>query len=131
MTFERLRDHALAKPETTEDFPFDEHTLVFRVRRKMFALIGLERRPLAVNLKCDPELAAELRARYEAVQPGYHMNKRHWNTVTLNAGLPDQDLLKLLDHSYDLVAASLKRADRDAVQTAGWAPVPVSVDDFE
>ena len=107
MNVEQLRAYCLAKAATTESFPFDNDTLVFKVAGKMFALISLERVPPSVNLKCDPERAARLREAYAAVAPGYHMNKRHWNTVNTESDL-DADLLQeLIDHSYDLVVAGL------------------------
>lgn len=110
---ETLRDYCLAKPGTTEDFPFDEDTLTFKVMGKMFALISLERQPMAVNLKCDPERALDLRDAYHSVQPGYHMNKRHWNTIALEGDLPTARLKELIDHSYELVVSKLRRAERD------------------
>lgn len=113
MNFKNLRDHCLSRKGATEDFPFGDEVLVFRVMGKMFALTNVERLPLSVNLKCDPDWAIELRDRYPAVQPGYHMNKTHWNTVELDGSLPDAQVQELVDHSYDLVVRSLKRADRD------------------
>ena len=115
MNFGTLHDYCLQKKGVTAEFPFDEHTLVFKVMGKMYALVGMKREPLSVNLKCDPERALELRATYEAVQPGYHMNKTHWNTVQLNHDLEDRDLRDLIDHSYALVVRSLKKADRAAL----------------
>jgi len=90
---------------------------VFMVERKMFALSVLERRPLKVNLKCDPELAPHLRLSYAAVEPGWHMNKRHWNTVTLDGSLPDRLVRDMIEDSYDLVVAALPRATREQL---GW-----------
>jgi len=84
MDFESLRKYFLDKPGATEDFPFGPSAMVFKVRSKMFALIAVEETPLRINLKCDPELARHLRAAYDAVQPGYHMNKKHWNTVLID-----------------------------------------------
>ena len=115
MTFESLRAYCLRKNGVTESFPFDESTLVFKVMGKMFALTSLERSPLSVNLKCDPERAIELRERYAAVQPGYHMNKKHWNTIVLDGTVPAPELCELIDHSYDLVVDSLKKSDRIAL----------------
>ena len=118
MTLDELRDYCLAKPFVTESLPFGPDTLVFKVQNKMFALHGLEREPPAVNLKCDPERAEELRDEFpDHILPGYHMSKRHWNTVLL-AGLPGRLLLDLVDHSYDLVVQSLKKADRETVVAA-------------
>ena len=115
MNVETLRDYCLAKKGVTEGFPFGEDVLVFKVMGKMFALVNLVRLPLGVNLKCDPERAVELRERYEAVQPGYHMHKRTWNTVFFDGTIPDAEMREMIDHSYALVAASLKKADREAL----------------
>jgi predicted DNA-binding protein (MmcQ/YjbR family) len=112
MTFKQLRDYCLSKKGTTEDFPFGEEVLVFRVVGKIFALTNVEKLPLAVNLKCDPELAVELRDRYPAVQPSYHMNKTHWNTVELDGSIPAAKVREMIDHSYERVVASLKREER-------------------
>jgi len=112
MHIEAFREYCLAKKGVEETFPFDEVTLVFKVMGKMFALTGLERETFAVNLKCDPDWAEELRESYHQIQPGYHMSKKHWNTVEFEDGL-DQDLLvKMIDHSYDLVVAKLRKSDR-------------------
>ncbi len=110
MNVETLRQYCLSKEETSEDFPFDEETLVLRVRGKIFALTSINSRPLTVNLKCDPELAVELREKYEGVQPGYHMNKKHWNTVILDGTIPTKEVLAMIDHSYDQVAGDAKRS---------------------
>ena len=107
MNVEQLREYCLAKKGTSEGFPFDEHTLVFKVMGKMFALVALERIPSQVNLKCDPERAIELREEYDgSIIPGYHMNKTHWNTVFLEP-LPSHLILELVDHSYQLVVDKL------------------------
>ncbi len=116
MTFRSLRDYCLSKPGATEDFPFGEETLVFRVMGKIFALTGIERLPLAVNLKCDPERAVELRDRWPAVQPGYHMNKAHWNTVELDGSIPADEVREMIDHSYERVVSGLKKADRERLE---------------
>jgi predicted DNA-binding protein (MmcQ/YjbR family) len=117
VTFRELRDYCLAKPGAAESFPFDETVLVFKVAGRIFALTSIERLPLSVSLKCDPDFAAELRDRYPAVQPGYHLNKKHWNTVDLEAGLPRDEIRAWIDHSYDRVVASLSRADRGALRS--------------
>ena len=104
-----FREYCLGKPNTTEGTPFGETVLVFKVAGKMFALMSLDEIPATANLKCDPDLALDLRDRYERVRPGYHMNKRHWNTVEIE-GLPDVELRKMIDHSYDLVAPKLAGA---------------------
>ena len=107
-----FREYCLAKPNATEGTPFGETVLVFKVAGKMFALMSLDEVPATANLKCDPDLARELRDRYEQVRPGYHMNKRHWNTVEIDSGIPGVELRKMIDHSYDLVAKSLPKAKR-------------------
>ena len=102
MNLEALREYCLSKPLTKEAFPFDEYTLVFYVADKMFALTGLDNIEVKVNLKCDPEYAIELRECHEQIIPGYHMNKKHWNTVTFD-GLDWLFIKRLIDHSYKLV----------------------------
>jgi predicted DNA-binding protein (MmcQ/YjbR family) len=108
MTLEDLRCYCLAKPSSTEDLPFGPDVLVFRIGGKIFALTDLERFPPAVNLKCDPESASELRERFMGIEPGYHMNKKHWNTIHLAADVPTRKIEELIDHSYDLVFRSLR-----------------------
>ena len=112
MDIEALRNYCLAKPGTTESFPFDETTLVFKVMGKMFALTDLiENR--SVNLKCDPEKAIQLRERYDAVQPGFHMSKNLWNTVNYD-GIPDDKLIfEWIDHSYEQVVKGLPKKIRN------------------
>ena len=85
---------------------------MFKVKGKMFALLGLDEVPTRVNLKCDPDLALDLRDRYEQVEPGYHMNKKHWNTVVLDGVIPEREVRKMIDHSYELVVQSLPKAKR-------------------
>ncbi len=110
MDIETFRDYCLAKKGVTECFPFDEHTLVFKVMGKMFALSGLERIPAQANLKCDPDRSVELRAAYDGlILPGYHMNKLQWNTVVLEGNIPNDLLRELIDHSYELVVAGLTK----------------------
>jgi predicted DNA-binding protein (MmcQ/YjbR family) len=104
----------MSKKGAFEDRPFGPDAAVFKVMGKMFGLIG-DGDPLAVNLKCDPDEAVFLRQMYPAVQPGYHMNKRHWNTVTVDGTIPDDEILQMVDASYNLVVKSLKKADRDAL----------------
>jgi len=111
MHVEILREHCIQKKAVEETFPFDAVTLVFKVAGKMFCLIGLDN-PTSCNLKCDPEKAIELRQEYEAVEPGFHMSKTHWNTITFNLDLNDKEILKLVDHSYDLVVNSLTKKTR-------------------
>lgn len=112
MNIESFRDYCIAKKGVTEDFPFDQDTLVFKVMGKMFALTSLkkwEEGDHSVNLKCDPEKAITLRERYAAIYPGYHMSKKHWNTVAFNEDVPDKMILELIDHSYDLVVSGLPK----------------------
>ncbi|MEP7014665.1 MAG: MmcQ/YjbR family DNA-binding protein [Verrucomicrobiota bacterium] len=106
---EQFREYCLKKPAATEDTPFGDDTLVFKVSGKRFALAALDEVPTTANLKCDPDLALELRDRFVQVQPGYHMNKKHWNTVELESGIPDAELRTMIDHSYDLVVQNLPR----------------------
>jgi predicted DNA-binding protein (MmcQ/YjbR family) len=106
MDIESFREYCLSLPGTTEEFPFGPETLVFKVGGKVFALTGIESFE-SINLKCDPELVVELRERYPAVQPGYHMNKKHWNTVVIDHSIPDSLLREWIKHSYDLVTAKL------------------------
>jgi predicted DNA-binding protein (MmcQ/YjbR family) len=113
LTATELRRWCLAKPGATEEFPFTPEVSVFKVAGKMFALGNLDSRPLEVSTKCDPELADDLRATYPAIRPGYHLNKRHWNTITLDGSLPDETVLQLLEDSYDLVVAGLPRSKRE------------------
>lgn len=109
MNIEEFRDYCLAKKGVTESFPFDEHTLVFKVMGKMFAISGLERMPPQANLKCDPEWAIELREEYDGlVIAGWHMNKIHWNTVEIER-VPRDLLIEMIDHSYDLIINSLTK----------------------
>jgi len=109
-----LKAQCLALPGAVEDFPFGDEVSVFKVGGKMFALCALDGKPLQLSVKCEPELAAQLRATYPAITPGYHLNKRHWNTITLDGSLPDQMVNDLLADSYDLVVASLPKARRPA-----------------
>ena len=100
--------YCLQKKGVTEDFPFDEETLVFKVMGKLFLLTNINDVEISVNLKCNPELAIELREQYESVQPGYHMNKKHWNTIIINGDLSLAQLQQFIDQSYDLVAKKAK-----------------------
>jgi len=115
MNIEHYRSYCLAKPMTTESLPFDDNTLVFKVNGKMFALTGLALFN-SINLKCDPERAIQLREEYSAIIGGYHMNKKHWNTVTMDGSLSDSFIEELIDHSYDLVVASFSKAVRAEIQ---------------
>lgn len=108
MNIELLREYCIGLPDVEECFPFGEETLVFKVRGKIFALANLDGEP-SVNLKCDPALATELRERYPAVTPGYHMNKKHWNTIKADGSVPDKEFFRWIDHSYEIVAGSKKK----------------------
>ena len=107
MNIEEFRDYCLSKKYVTECFPFDEKTLVFKVADKMFALSGLENQPSKVNLKCDPEKAIELRAEYSDIIEGFHMSKKHWNTITIEGNISNKFLKELIDHSYNLVVKGM------------------------
>lgn len=112
MDIQELYEYCLSKKGVTEHFPFDEDTLVFKVAGKMFCLTSLqkwEQGNPSLNLKCDPEKAIELRAEYKGIQPGYHMSKKHWNTVFLNCDVTTKMMLELLNHSYHLVVESLPK----------------------
>jgi predicted DNA-binding protein (MmcQ/YjbR family) len=109
MHIEAVREICLSKKEVEETFPFDNDTLVFKVAGKAFALISLDQ-PNSVNLKCNPDKAIELRQQYEAVKPGYHMNKKHWNTVYFNQDLADREIANLIHHSYDCVVLGFPKA---------------------
>jgi predicted DNA-binding protein (MmcQ/YjbR family) len=110
MNIESFREYCLKKPAAIETTPFGPDNIVFKVEGKMFALAALDEVPTAVNLKCDPDLALELRDRYEQVRPGYHMNKKHWNTVELDGVIPEREIKKMIDHSYELVVQSLPKS---------------------
>jgi predicted DNA-binding protein (MmcQ/YjbR family) len=115
MNVEEFRNHCLKKEGVTEEFPFDEETLVYKVFGKMFALANLESFE-SINLKCDPEKALELREEFEGVLPGYHMNKRHWNTVRTEAGIPDNLLFGWIDDSYELVLSKVPKSKRARIK---------------
>jgi predicted DNA-binding protein (MmcQ/YjbR family) len=118
MTPAGLRRFCLGREGASEDFPFGPRTSVFRVAGKVFALSALRSRPLQVSLKCEPELAEALRSSYAEIKPGYHLNKRHWNTVTLRGSLTDAMVRDMIEDSYDLVVAGLPRATRERL---GWS----------
>ncbi len=109
MNIEDFRNYCLSKKHVTESFPFDEVTLVFKVGGKVFAITGLNNEVFTVNLKCDPERAVELREEYEEVQPGYHMNKKHWNTISFEGKLSEEFLKELIDHSFNLVVKGFSK----------------------
>lgn len=114
MDIEDLKAYGLSKKGTSFDFPFGEDTLVLRVMGKIFALAGVK--GSSMNLKCDPDWAEVLRQTYPAVTPGYHMNKRHWNTIRLDGSITDDEILEMMDHSYEQVLKGLKKADREKLR---------------
>ncbi|WP_017540107.1 MmcQ/YjbR family DNA-binding protein [Nocardiopsis halophila] len=126
MTPGQFIDAALWFPETRETEPFGPGVLVYKVREKVFALLMPESgdQPARVSLKCEPGLALELRAQFPAVVPGYHLNKRHWNTVPVDGGVPDEELAEMLRHSYERVVAGMRRADRDRLTAALGEDLP-------
>lgn len=117
MNFGQFHAHCSALPGAEETFPFDESVLVFKVGGKMFALTNVDTLPFRISLKCDPDRAIDLREEYEAVQPGYHLNKAHWNTVELDGTIPDHEVREWIDHSYGLVLAGLTKKARAAIQS--------------
>jgi len=118
MDIEKVRKYCLKMKAVTESFPFNEETLVFKVTGKMFCLTNLNRPP-SINLKCDPELAVELREKYNAVTPGYHMNKTLWNTVLLDGSIADREILQWIEHSYNLVVHGLPQKIKKAILNFG------------
>jgi len=119
MTLKTIRKYCAAKRGVEEDFPFDFTTLVFKVGGKMFALTDITPGTVSINLKCEPALAELLRSRYAAVTPGYHMNKKHWNTVAVDGTIPDGEIRMMIDHSYDLVLKGLPKALREKIGKGG------------
>ncbi|MCI5056543.1 MAG: MmcQ/YjbR family DNA-binding protein [Flavobacteriales bacterium] len=117
MNIEEFRSYCLSKKGVTESFPFDENTLVFKVLNKMFGATSLNEDEFRVNLKCDPEKAIELREQYDDIIPGYHMSKKHWNTVYFERGLEDAFLIELIEHSYDLVVNGLSKKLRSELNS--------------
>lgn len=115
MDLKTIATYLLAKKGATEETPFGPEALVYKVMGKMFALVAWEEVPLRISLKCEPGQALLLRDVYPAVRPGYHLNKAHWNTITLDGTVPNDELLGMIDDSYDLVVRSLTRAQREAL----------------
>ena len=116
MDIESFREYALSLPETEEATPFDETTIVFKVRGRIFAFTDMDAFEY-INMKCEPDLAIELRERYECVEPGFHMNKKHWNTIRLTGDVPDSKIFEWLRHSYMQTAAKLNKSDRETIYT--------------
>ena len=119
LTADTLRQHCLEFPGAAEEFPFSPGLSVFKVAGKVFALSPLRQRPLRVSLKCEPALAEQLRDTYPSIRPGYHLNKRHWNTVDVDGSLADQLVLDMVEDSYDLVVAGLPKRTQAGL---GWPP---------
>jgi predicted DNA-binding protein (MmcQ/YjbR family) len=113
MNLHELKTYCLSKKGTQETFPFDTETLVFKVGSKMFALTNINEKPMTLNLKCDPDFADDLRKEYPSITPGYHMNKRHWNTILIDGTLPDDLIKHLIDLSYNLVFKNLTKKEKD------------------
>jgi len=111
-----LRRHCLAQPEAVEEFPFTPEHSVFKVAGKMFALSALERTPLQISVKCEPELALQFRDSYEAIVAGWHLNKRHWNTITCGGDCPDKLIRDMIEDSYDLVVDGLPKQKRERLR---------------
>lgn len=112
MNIEEIREYCIKKAGVEEGFPFGESTLVFKVMGKMFLLLSLDENPPSFNVKCEPQKAIDLREKYTAIKPGYHMNKKHWNTVICDGSIPKKTLTESIDHSYDLVIRSLPNKAR-------------------
>lgn len=115
MNIESFQNYCLIKPGVTEEFPFGEEVLVYKVMGKMFALTSLNNENFSISLKCDPEFAVQLREEHSCVQPGFHLNKKHWNTIIIDGSIKDKQLQDLIDHSYNLVRASLPRKLRETL----------------
>ena len=128
MRLDHLRDRCLALPETTEGLPFGPDPLVFKVAGKMFALLSLDVIPSRVGLKCDPEWALTLREEYEAIGTSPYLHKRLWNSVTLDGSVPSSLVREMVEHSYRLVVAKLKKADRLRIEAAEGYPAASSED---
>ena len=116
MDYQHTRRYLLSKPEAVEDFPFGPEVAVFKIRGKMFATLAWHEGIARTNLKCDPQEAIALRTVFDAVLPGYHMNKMHWNTVLLNDEVPEPELCRMIDRSYALVVKGLKKPDRASLE---------------
>jgi predicted DNA-binding protein (MmcQ/YjbR family) len=116
MNLEQLQDYLLGKKGTAEERPFGPEALVYKVMGKMFALVAWEANPLTISLKCDPDEALFLRDIYPAVRPGYHLNKKHWNTVTIDGSVPQKEFLRMIDDSYNLVVKGLTKSQRQALE---------------
>lgn len=117
MDIETFRDYCLSKKGAEEGFPFGDTTIVFKVMGKLFAATNIERLPPRANLKCEPELAISLREKYSSVIPGYHMNKKHWNTVDFEGDVNSDEIIKMIDHSYQIVVEGLNKTQKLALDS--------------
>ena len=122
MDYETLCEFLDSKPASRRDMPFGPDALVFKVLDKMFALVAWQEDPLTISLKADPTDAVILRKQYPAVKPGYHMHKKHWNTVTLDGSIPDAEIRLMIEESYDLVVQGMTRAKQEHLTLLGWKP---------
>lgn len=113
---ESIREYCLSKPGSSESLPFDDVTLVFKVMNKVFLILSLDTPAPSFNAKCNPDLALEWREKHYQIVPGFHMNKKHWNTVEVDQGLSESLIREIIDHSYELVVAGLSKKDKDALQ---------------
>lgn len=120
MNIEEFRDYCIGKKGVTEEFPFDDVTLVFKVMGKMFALTGVESFE-RINLKCEPNRAQELRATYPSIQGAYHMNKKHWNSVMMDGSIPMPLIMEMIDESYNLVVSKLSKKQKDELKRGTWS----------
>lgn len=118
MNLEMIKNYCLMKKGTSECFPFDNETLVFKVCSKMYGLININKTPLQINLKCDPFTALELRDQFPSIKPGYHMNKKHWNTIVIDGSLDDGKIFWMIDMSYNLVFNGLKKCEKEQIKKA-------------
>ena len=116
LSLDSFKNYCLSKRGATECFPFNDETLVFKVGSKMFALTNINKHILEVNLKCDPFMAEDLRRNFDAIKPGYHMNKKHWNTIVLDGSIPDEKIFFLIDFSYELAYKGLRKSEKEALQ---------------
>ena len=116
MTLEELKKLCLSFKGSWLDFPFGEDVMVFKVASKLFALVSIDANPLWINVKCDPHMAIALRETYSAIQPGYHMNKKHWNTITLDGSIPEEEIKKFIEHSYNLIVKKLRKKEKESLQ---------------
>lgn len=120
MNYDTLCAYLEGKPGARRDMPFGADVLVFKVLHKMFALVAWQDEPLTIALKADPIDAIILRRQYQAVRPGYHLNKKHWNTVTLDGSIPEDELRRMIDDSYTLVVQGMTRAEQEKLKAKGW-----------